>query len=199
MSASLAAQPPIQACAANRDGTLRLAVGGCDLRRETPIEWSQQGPPGPPGPASSIITSGLPIGPVRVVRTGPGCGTDVVTDERTATITLEPGDYRVTPLVSEVLEVTDASGQSLISLDFEHAVTGTRVAISFWRIFDKGQSQILSLNSSSFRLTEATPVLVTMRAQQRECGHAEMAGAVYFDRITLAPLAAKSDGAGSSR
>jgi hypothetical protein len=197
-SATLAAQV-IQACAANRDGALRLALGGCDLRREAPIDWNQQGPPGPPGPASSIITNGLPIGPVRVVRPGTGCGSDIVTDERTATITLEPGDYRVAPLVSEVLQVSDAAGQSLISLDFNHAVTGARVAISYWRIYDKGQSQILSLNSSSFRLTETTPVLVTMRTQQRECGHAEMAGAVYFDRITLVPLATTSSEADSSR
>jgi hypothetical protein len=108
MSTGLSAQPPIQACAANRDGALRLAVGGCDLRRETPIEWSQQGPP---GPASSIITNGLPIGPVRVVRPGAGCGSDTIVDERTATITLEPGEYRVAPLVSEVLQVNDATGQ----------------------------------------------------------------------------------------
>ena len=171
----------ISACAANNNGAIRLAVGGCNPRNETPISWNEQ------GTAVETMELAGPIGPVRVVREGTGCGSDTVVDERIFTVTLEPGTYRVTPLVSEVLQVTDATGQSQITLDFNHGITGVRMAVSYWRIMSKAPDQVLALNSSTFVLAEATPVTVRVRAEQRGCGHAEMAGALYFDRITHVP------------
>lgn len=195
---TLRAQGPlIQACASTRDGALRLAVGGCDTRREVPVEWNQQGPAGPAGPegprgpSGPIASIGLPVGPVVTDRRAAGCETGSNETVRTATVNLGPGDYRVTTRVSEVLQVTGTTGAASNQMDFDHATTGARVAISYYRLYDKDAGVLQALNSSSFRLTETTPVLVTMRTVVRGCGYADMAGAVAFDRTTFEPPASE--------